>query len=130
MSVRIEFTRRATLLYLTGAGIRSCRGLWAMLPRWRHQKAPVPLVRNGRSDVVVVMRASARRPAHLEPVRLPAFGRRVKAAALPAARARDQLLAVLIAVDQVLERLRRRVLWGRTTPDGRARCSHASLTSP
>jgi hypothetical protein len=52
----------------------------------------------------------ARRAANLKKVSLPAFRRRVQAAALPTARARDELLTMLVAVDKVLERLRRRVL--------------------
>ena len=58
----------------------------------------------------------AGRAANLEQMRLPAFRRRVQAAALPPAGARHELLAMLVAIDQVLERLRWRVLGNGAAP--------------
>ncbi|MEO6349276.1 MAG: hypothetical protein ABIP53_01370 [Candidatus Limnocylindrales bacterium] len=48
----------------------------------------------------------------------PAVADGVQAAALPSARARHELLTMLIAIDEVLERLRRRVLGHGTAPNG------------
>jgi len=62
-------------------------------------------------------RELARGPADFKEVRLPTVRNVVRAAALPSARAGDELLAVLIAVDEVLEGLGRRVLGSGAAPN-------------